>query len=436
MSDPFSRRQFIAAAIAAGTMIPVAQSVRPLRADEPARKRGPNDRLNIAVIGVEAQGAYNRDNVAGDMGENIYALCDIDSERLAKASAKYPKARTLADLRAVFDLKEIDAVVVATPDHTHAVPSALALRRGLPVYCEKPLTHTVHETRVLRTLAKEHNCVTQMGTQVHAGDNYRRVVELVQANVIGPVNRVHVWMNGMIPGLKRRTSTPPAHVDYDLWLGPVSDRPFNDQSFHFNWRYWFDFGGGQLGDFGCHFMDLPFWALGLTAPTTVACTAAEMAHGGDNDCPGKLQIDYQFPGRGNQPAVHLTWYHGGYMPPGAEMYRKSAAVLFEGPEGRILADYGSHKVMLQSGGEVEPLQPSIPDSVGHHKEWLDAIRNGGPTTCNFDYSGGLTEAVLLGNVAYKSESKLLTWDSDAFKVTNDTAANEFLHFEYRKGWTL
>lgn len=436
MFDSVSRRDFLRSAIAAGAMIPavgLGSAAAAATLDDAGVSLSPNERLNIAVIGTEGQGAYNRDNVGH---ENIVALCDIDANRLAVAHEKYPHAKTMADYRRVFDLPNLDAVVISTPDFMHAIPAAIALRQGLAVYCEKPLTHTVWECRTLRNLAASNGCVTQMGTQIHAGDNYRRVVEAVSGGQIGPVNRVHVWIGGRVSALKRLEEPVPAGVDYDLWLGPAKQRPFGSDHFHFKWRYWFDFGGGQLADFGCHYMDLPFWALQLGAPRSVEVTRSEMGHTGDNDCPSVLQVDYMFPARGEQPAVHLTWYQGGAMPAGAEMYASDSAVLFEGTQGKLLADYSSRQVFMSNGGEPAAVPESIPNSIGHHAEFLAAIRSGGKTTCNFDYSGGLTEAVLLGNVAYKSAGKRIEWDAAAFRITNDAAANDLLHKEYRRGWTL
>jgi predicted dehydrogenase len=250
-----------------------------------------------------------------------------------------------------------------------------------------------------------------MGTQIHAGDNYRRAVEIVQAGVLGAVRRVHVWMGGRPnPGVRVKEATPPEHVNYDLWLGPAPYRPFHPSHFHFQWRYWWDFGGGMLADFGCHYMDLPHWALELTAPVSIEASGKK-DYDGDNDVPGVMRVDYEYPDRGKLPPVHLTWYHGGWMPEGAEAYGKSSAVLFEGEKGTLLADYGTRKLFLGDG------------------------KDGGPTTCNFDYSGALAEAVLLGNVAYRSGEKL-RWDAKAAKVTNTAAAEPFIRREYRSGWTL
>ncbi|MBX3413597.1 MAG: Gfo/Idh/MocA family oxidoreductase [Pirellulales bacterium] len=429
MYDPVSRREFLRRAALAGAATATASMLpRPLL----AATRSPNEKLNLGVIGVAAQGRYNLDNVAT---ENIVALCDIDAQRLAGAKEAYPKAETYADYRQLLERKDLDGVVIATPDHSHAIPTAWALKAGLDVYCEKPLAHSVWEVRQVRELAKQHNAVTQMGTQIHAGDNYRRVVELIKSGAIGPVRKVLVWQGNRIavPGVRVAEATPPAHVDYDLWVGPAPMRPFHPSHFHFNWRYWFDFGGGILADMGCHYIDLPYWALDLRAPTKVSAKG-ELAQEGENDVPAHMQADWHFAARGEQPAVDITWYHGSWMPEGAEEYKKGAAVLFEGDRGRLLADYGSRQLFMNDGATVETPEPSIPNSIGHHQEWIAAVKSRGPTTCNFDYSGALAEAVLLGNVAYRSGEEI-SWDADKL-TTNSSNADQYLKREYRQGWVL
>ena len=438
MKKTLSRRDFLRAAAVAGTGLPSALSVVAV-ADKPRASRSPNEKLNLGIIGASGRGAANLHGVAT---ENIVILCDIDQRRLGEAAEQFPKAKTCADYRRVLDEKNLDGVVVSTPDHMHAIPVAAALRRGLAVYCEKPLTHSVYEARVIRRLTAESGAVTQMGTQIHAGDNYRRAVEIIQAGVIGPVHRVHVWQggrfnwrNGVTKGVRVKKGTPPPWVDYDLWLGPAPYRPFHLSHFHFNWRYWWDFGGGQLADFWCHYADLPFWALGLTAPTSVVAHG-EKAHDGDNECPELMRVDYEFPARGDQPPVHLTWYHGGWKPKGAEVYNKNSAVLFEGPDGRLLADYNTRKLFMQAGKEARPVEPTIPNSIGHHREWIEAVKTKGRTTCHFEYGGMLTEAGLLGNVSYRAGQKKIEWDAESLNAPNCPEADQFIRREYRKGWTL
>ncbi len=430
MIDRETRRKFLRQALALGAAAPtLGRSL--LGATAPARPRAASSRLNLGIIGVDGRGAANLNGVSE---ENIAVVCDVDRRRLAGAKRKYPKAKAYEDFRRVLDQSELDAVVVSTPDHMHAIPVVWALRAGLDVYCEKPLAHSVHEVRVIREETAKREAVTQMGTQIHALDNYRRVVELVKSGIVGVIRRVHVWQGSTRPssGTRVTSATPPRHVNYDLWLGPAPERPFHSSHFHFNWRYWWDFGGGVLADFGCHFMDLPHWALDLTAPTSIEARGRK-EYTGDNDVPSVMRVDYNYPARGEAPAVHLTWYHGSWTP---DLFGKRNGVLFEGENGMILADYSSRQTFLSDAeGRARPPEPWIPTSIGHHKEWTEAVKQRAATTCNFDYSGNLAEAVLLGNVAYRAGTKL-EWDTKAFRVTNTAAADGYLRREYRRGWEL
>ena len=432
MYDAMTRRSFVRRALAAGTAVPLISAAAVAAETSAAEPAANGEKLNLGVIGVAGRGASNLKGVAG---ENIVALCDIDSQRLGKASAQFPQAATYEDFRRLLDHPGLDGVVVSTPDHMHAIPVSIALRRKLPVYCEKPLTHSVYEARYICDLARQQNVPTQMGNQIHSGTNYRRVVEMIQAGVIGPVRRVHVWQGGgPRPGQRCIDGVPPKHVNYNLWLGPAPYRPFHESHFHFLWRYWWDFGGGQLADFCCHYIDLPVWALDLGLPLSIAAKG-EKAHEGENETPGLMQVDYRFAARGDQPAVQLTWYHGGWMPPGAEAYEKKSAVLFEGDQGRLLADYGTRKVFLESGKEAEPVSPTIPDSIGHHAEWIAAVKTGSPTMSPFTYGAKLTEIGLLGNVAYRV-GQPIEWDAENLRAKNCPEADQFIRRDYRRGWEL
>src|SRR5205807_4967326 len=234
------------------------------------KKPSPNERLHVGVIGVAAQGEYDWTNVAA-AGAEIVAWCDVDENRTGKARETFPKASFDVDFRDLLDRKGIDAVIVATPDHTHAVAAVAALKSGRHVYCEKPLARTVSEARIIAETARQHKRVTQIGTQIHAGTNYRRVVELVQSGAVGPVREAHVWVSATYGGrdLPKETPPVPPNVHYDLWLGPVEFRPYSPEYLPFKWRNWWAFGGGALADFGCHYMDLPHWALELSRPLTV-----------------------------------------------------------------------------------------------------------------------------------------------------------------------
>ncbi len=431
MHDPVTRRTFLRRAAAVAAAAPAAAAGNALDAAPAARSKSPNERLNLGVIGVAARGKANLESVAS---ENIVALCDIDQKRLATARKEFPEAAAYEDFRRVLEHRELDAVVVSTPDHMHAFPVVWALRAGFDVYCEKPLAHSVREVRVIRDTAREKEAVTQLGTQIHAGDNYRRVVELIKAGVIGPVERVHVWQGSArpTPGKRVQSAEAPRHINYDLWLGPAPERPFHPSHFHFRWRWWWDFGGGVLADFGCHYMDLPHWALDLTAPKTIEAKGRK-EYEGDNDVPSTLRVDYHYPARGEQPPVHLTWYHGQWM---TQVHGLKSGVLFEGTGGLLVADYNSHQVFVSQGGaSIERVEPWIPSSIGHHREWLEAVKTRGPTTCNFDYSGALAEAALLGNVAYRANEKL-EWDAANAQVVGTRAADKFVEREYRRGWVL
>jgi predicted dehydrogenase len=424
-----SRRRFLHTA---ATSLSAAALAGRLPASD---KRAPaSERLRIGVIGVAGQGAYNLGNVAH---EEIVALCDVDENRAGPARQAHPRAKFYQDFRRLLDHKEIEAVVVATPDHMHAISAVTAMRAGKHVYCEKPLAHSVHEIRVMRETAAKHKVVTQMGTQIHAGDNYRRVVEIVQGDVLGTVNRVHVWCHRR-PDVRHLGAKPvPAGFDLDLWLGPAPQHPYDPAYIPFHWRWFWDFGGGELADMGCHFMDLAHWALDLHAPIHVEATGKKES-GGDQTVPDLLRVDYRYPARGSRPAVHLTWYNG---VPGPDLGTTAPfegfrdGVLFEGSKGKLVSDYGKYKLLPEAQfKDFVPPRPTIPPSIGHHREWLTAIRTGGPTTCNFGYSGTLAETVLLGNVAYRS-GKAFDWNEQT-GTASVPEATAFLQREYRKGWSL
>jgi predicted dehydrogenase len=285
--------------------------------------------------------------------------------------------------------------------------------------------------------AKRAGVATQLGTQIHADPNYRRVVEIVQSGAIGPVREVHVWIDKAWAGGRRPAGAfaPPSSMHWDLWLGPAPHRPYFPEIYHpMNWRRWWDFGSGTLGDMACHFMDLPFWALDLRHPTSIEADAEPF---NPETCPHNLRVQYEFPARGDTPPVKLTWHDDTRVPPpladlGVAPW--SNGVLFIGDKGKLLADYTRYKLLPEAefAGFVPP-DPWIPDSIGHHREWIEACKTGSPTTCNFDYSGALTEAVLLGTVAYRVGHRI-DWDAERFKATNCEEAGRFLRREYREGW--
>jgi predicted dehydrogenase len=430
MSSALTRRQFLKRATLAGLAVPlVAPHLNP-------RAAAANEKLDIGVIGVANQGNYDLTNVAS---QNIVALCDVDDKFLAAAAQKFPAAQTYNDFRRLLDQKGIDAIVVAIPDHCHAVASMGALMSGRHLYCEKPLAHTISEVRIVTETARREKRVTQIGTQIHAGNNYRRVVELVKSDAIGRVKEVHVWVNAAYGGLERPTDTPPVppNLHYDLWLGPVNYRPYHPDYVPFKWRNWWAFGGGSLADFGCHFMDLPFWALDLKYPLSAEPVEVPPVH--PESTPPWLVVRYQFPAREEQPPVTLTWYHGKKQPSllSPEQAAKwKGGVLFVGTKGSLLSDYNHHVLLPEKDfADFVPPKPFIKDSVGHHREWIRACKTGGKTTCNFDYSGPLSETALLGNVAYRAGRKL-DWDPEKLHATNCPEADRYIQHQYRAGWKI
>ena len=419
------------------------------------RGRNLNDKLNLAVIATGGRGASNLGDVSS---ENIVALCDVNEHNLAAAVGEHIDAKTFTDFRKLYDgLKdsEFDAVVVSTPEHTHAFATLPALRRKKHVYCEKPLTRDVYEARVITQAAKEAGVATQMGTQIHAGENYRRVVELIKAGAIGAVSEVHVWVSrawgwqtqdeaaqyGDIVWTFDRPageSPVPPELDWDLWVGPAPYRPFNEVYFPGpKWYRWWDFGNGTMSDLGSHWNDLPFWALDLDAPTAIEAAGppphAEIA-------PASMSATYDFPARGDRAALKMTWYQGTMKPPQWTMKQIPQwgdGVLFIGEGGRmLLSDYGQHVLLPEEKfKDYQRPERTIPPSIGHHAEWLRACKTGEPTTCHFGYSGPLTESNHLGNVAYRA-GKRIEWDAANMKIPNAPEAERFLRREYRKGWEL
>ncbi|HEY8505095.1 MAG TPA: Gfo/Idh/MocA family oxidoreductase [Gemmataceae bacterium] len=429
MSKRPDRREFLAAgsaALAAG-----------LTLAQPKPSSSPNERLHVGVIGVANRGEANWLGVAA-AGAEIVAICDVDERRTGKIRERFPKAKFFADYRRMIDAKGLDAVVVSTPDHTHAIPTSLALKAGLHVYCEKPLTHDVYEARQVAETAAKAKRVTQMGTQIHAGDNYRRVVELIQSGAIGPVHEVHAWCGRSWGGAEKPKDRPPVPegLHWDLWLGPAPQRPYHPAYVPFNWRGWWDFGGGTLADMACHYTDLPFWALKLSRPTRVE---AKGPPPDPQTAAVWLIVEYDYPARDNLPPVKLTWYDGGKRPElfaQGKLPRWGDGVLFVGEKGMLIADYNRHRLLPEKQFEgFQRPEPFIPASIGHHREWVEACKTGGPTTCSFDYSGPLTEAALLGVVSYRC-GKPLEWDAENLRAKNAPEADAYIRREYRKGWSL
>lgn len=401
-----------------------------------ARRHGSSlEKLDIAVIGCGGRGG---DNLSGVESENIFALCDVDSGNLARAAARFPGAKEFRDFRKLFERGGFDAVVVSTPDHTHFLPSALALQSRMHVYCEKPLAWSVSEARQLRLLAEQNQVATQMGTQIHAGANYRRVVELVRSGVLGKISACHVWCGKTWSGGERGKDTPavPTTLDWELWLGPAPERPYHPDYHPAGWRRWWDFGGGTLGDMGCHYVDLAFWALDLDHPTRVSADGPERH--AETTPPG-LHVQWEFPARGERNALALHWYDSGRQPQCIAEGTAPAwsdGVLFVGEKGMLIADYGRCILLPEEQWkDHEAPAESIPASIGHHEEWIRACKGDKETTCSFAYSGLLSESILLGNVAYRA-GKPMAWDAKELRSPDVPEANAFLTREARAGWTL
>jgi predicted dehydrogenase len=431
VNSPVTRRRFLQTAnlTAAGFLV-VGPNVL-------AKGQSPNEKLNIAMIGSGGRGASNLGNVRS---ENIVAFCDVDERRAVTTYNQFPDVPKFADYRVMLDKmdRQIDAVVVSTPDHSHAPASVTAMRRGNHCYCEKPLTHEIYEARVVAEVAAQNNLATQMGTQIHAGSNYRRVVELVQSGSIGEVHECHVWINRAEGGGERPPETPPVPpgLHWDLWLGPAPYRPYHPCYLPRQWNFWWDFGGGNLAAMGCHYFDLPFWALKLHHPTSIETTGPPLH---PETTPRWLTIRYEFPQRGDLPPVTLLYYDGGRQPELLKALRLTdwkSGVLFVGSKGMLISDYGRRKLLPEKQyADFQPSEPFIPNSIGHHREWIEACKTGSSTTCNFVYSGAVTETVLLGNVSYRTGQKI-EWDGENMKATNCPAAEKYVRREYREGWTL
>ena len=409
---------------------------------------GANEKLDIAGIGVGGKG---ESDVSCCASENIVALCDVDAKNAAPTFARFPTAKRYTDYRKMLDeVKGIDAVTVSTPDHTHAHAALTALRLGKHVYCQKPLTHSIYEARLLTETAREKKVATQMGNQGHAQPETRRLAEIVRAGVLGKVREAHVWTDRPIwpQGIDRPTDTPavPDTLDWELWLGPAPRRPYHSAYVPFKWRGFWDFGTGALGDMGCHNMGLPFLALDLRDPTTVEAVSSGI---NAETAPKWSVITYEFAERGGRPPVKLIWYDGGKKPPADVLKGQPAVpngVLLLGEKDSLFVPNYWGAGSLLSGRKAEDLKdipqtlPRIPggeddNDLAHHVEWIAAAKGGPRPLSSFEDSGPLTEMVLLGNLALRVGKKI-DWDAKAMKARNAPEAASFIHREYRKGWEV
>jgi len=442
-----NRRRFLA-----GTAMTAAATIVPRHVLGGAGNIAPSEKLNIAGIGV---GGMGKSNMIQLESENIVALCDVDHEYAAETFKRYPKAKVYTDFRKMLDKqKDIDAVMIATPDHTHAVIAAEAMRRKKHVYCQKPLTHDVYESRMLAKMAKETGVTTQMGIQGHSMEGGRLICEWIWDGAIGKVTEVdawcslsyypfgHEWWSSKWSRRPKETPPVPATLDWDLWLGPAPERPYHPAYHPGVWRCWWDFGCGMMGDRGAHTLDPVFWALKLGHPTSVEATSLDL---NPDTHPVASIVTYQFPARGDLPPVKLTWYDG-LRPPrpaeledGRQMGNVEGGSLFKGSEGKLVAGvYGEDPRLIPESRMKAYKTPekTIPRVEGsHEQDWVRACKSGGRAGADFEYSGLLTEVCLLGNVARRVDARI-EWDAENMKVTNLPEANKYIRTQYREGWSL
>ena len=435
----------------------------------------PSDKLNIAAIGAGGKGQVNINHAYNEGTDNIVALCDVDDRRSIKMREKFPKAKYYRDYRRLLEKenKDIDAVLISTPDHMHAIMAMACMENGKHIYVEKPLTHDIQEARMLTEAAVKYQIVTQMGNQGSSGDDTRLIQTWIQDGIIGDVKRVHVWTNR--PVWPQGIPTPqgdfkiPKELDWDLWLGTAPERNFNPIYVPANWRGWTEFGTGALGDMGCHFMDVPFMALKLGYPEAVECSVGSVYEGFFKEVfytdsyPPSCKIHIQFPARSGMPPAEMIWYDGGIKPkrpeelrPDQEMADWDGGMIFEGTKAKLMAGlFGTNPTFLPgekiNRSELPSSSIALVDGGrdGHQQQWVKACKAGYGTytSSSFDISGPLTETVLMGNLAVRSYNyqkdrdsrdfpgrKKLLWDGAKMEITNFPIANQFVRRTYREGW--
>ncbi|MCH8830746.1 MAG: Gfo/Idh/MocA family oxidoreductase [Planctomycetes bacterium] len=437
MSRQFERRDFLkaTAAVAAANLLPSS-----------ARAGAAVEKLRTAHIGVGGMGGADLKSVSSHRKVEVAALCDVDAGRLSKAKAKHPGAETFSDYREMFSKMagKIDAVVVSTPDHTHAPAAMSALNLGKPVYCQKPLTHEVFEARQLRLIAEKKKLPTQMGIQIHSMAVYRRAVMIIQSGVIGKVSRVYAWSrkNWGYDGKSRKSAkTPPANLSWDLWLGITKERPYVPRIYHpAQWRKMIDFGTGTLGDMGVHIFDTPYAALELTAPRWAKTTCRPPTGIGH---PEKNVVEYEFPATKYATDKLIgTWSDGRDAPPKLDGLKLPAGLrlpgqgsLFVGEEGFMLLPHVGEARLFPQEKFRDYKRPAV-SNANHYHQWVDACLGKGKTSASFSYAGPLTEALLLGVVANRTPGKKLLWNAEKLEVTNSPEANKLLKRTYRDGFQV
>jgi len=443
MSKQNTRREFLQTTAAVGVGYWVAGGV------QAQQSKSPNERIAMASVGVLGKG--KSDSAAAAKHGDMVAVCDIDTSRLADASKRFPKAKQYTDFRKMLEemAGSIDAVTVSTPDHTHAPAALMAMRLGKHCFCQKPLTRTIYEARLMGEVARQMKVATQMGNQGTADSNLRRAAAWLRAGALGAVREVHVWTNRPIwpQGMDRPEGRDPVpeNLNWDLWLGPAPKRPYKaawpeghpvrekwgrkDVYHPFSWRGWWDFGTGALGDMACHEINMAFMGLDLRNPISVE---AETSGHNKDSFPEWSIVTYQFPANDQRPAVKLVWYDGGKMPPRDLMdgkEPKKSGKLVIGDKGKL---WGYNELM----GGAEPVDVEFPQSPGHFDEWVRAIKGGEPAMSNFpDYAGPLAETVLLGNLAVWCGEKV-EWDAENVKAKNVQGLEQLIKPRYRKGYTL
>ena len=444
-----TRRAFLAATTT--TAVAASGYVRANDARVVPGKISPNEKINVVGIGVGGKGMGD---ISSCRRENVIALCDPDSERAGEAFYRFKDVKKYADYRKMFDemADDIDACTISTPDHTHAPAAYRAMSLGKHVYVQKPLTHTVAEARMLTNLAKEKGLITQMGNQGHCGDGVRELCEMMWSGAIGDVSEAHIWTNRPIwpQGITEMLpeETIPDSLDYDLWIGTAPMRPYNKGYVPWNWRAWWDFGCGAIGDMACHIMDPAFWSLKLYEAKSYKIQAMYEEGMNDQTGPVKSTIKYQFPARGTMPPVTVYWHDGAVLPPRPEGVPEDQK-LGDGDNGSIYLGTDGYLTAGEYGGDARLLPdekmadytmpaPSIPRIKGGnpYRNWLDCIRSGEQPASNFSYSGPLTEVANMGNVALHSDGRELEIDVPNMRITNLPEANKLLTKEYRKGWEL
>ncbi len=437
-----SRRRFLQSLAATG-------AVASLPLTSIARAAGVNERLRVASVGTGGKGWSDLNGVAASPAVQVVALCDIDesTNHLGRAAEKFPQAKRYGDWRRLLDnANGFDAVIVSTPDHMHAPIALAAMQLGKHVFCQKPLTHTLFEARQMTLAAKKYNVVTQMGNQIQSHEAYRTAVQIVHDGLIGKVKEVHSWQGGS-PAWPRALDRPagvdpvPSHVNWDLWLGAAPTRPYKVGMYHpFNWRGWQDFGTGQLGDFGCHILDPVFKSLELTSPTQAQAQAPPIH---PESWTKWATVRYRFPGTSRTAAdmLSLTWYDGEGVRPPQEHWGDvpkdyklpNAGSILVGEKGTLVIPHVALPKLFPEEKFASSNVPHVP-GVDHYVQWADACRGEGKTTSHFDYSGPLTEAVMLGTIAVRVPNQRLQWDAAALQVKNSEAAQNLVSKEYRSGW--